>query len=109
MQRRSRRHTSWLARVRRGRSAPSNARSVSAGLQPLQDEVGVNVKSDLHRGRVMTQRPTRWLGYEDDKVRRLTLEALQLGFNHFKMKVGFNVDADLRRRGDHPCRPDQRI
>lgn len=28
---------------------------------------------------------------------RLTKEALAAGFNHFKMKVGANVDDDLRR------------
>ena len=33
-------------------SAPSNARSTLAGLQPLQDEGGVNVESDLRRGEV---------------------------------------------------------
>jgi len=38
-----------------------------------------------------------WLGYNDDKGRRLTLEALHQGFNHFKMKVGSNVESDLRR------------
>lgn len=27
-----------------------------------------------------------WLGYDDEKVRRLTLEALQAGFNHFKVR-----------------------
>ena len=37
-----------------------------------------------------------WLGYGDDKVRRLTLEALHQVFNHFKMKVGSNVESDLR-------------
>ena len=47
------------------------------GFNPFKMKVGVNVKSDLHRGRVMTQRSARWLGYEDDKVRHLTLEALQ--------------------------------
>jgi L-fuconate dehydratase len=25
-----------------------------------------------------------WLGYDDEKVKRLTKEALQAGFNHFK-------------------------
>ena len=38
-----------------------------------------------------------WLGYNDDKVRRQTLEALHQGFNHFKMKVGSNVESDLCR------------
>ncbi|KAG8784155.1 hypothetical protein FRC20_001933 [Serendipita sp. 405] len=38
-----------------------------------------------------------WLGYDDEKVKRLTLEALHAGFNHFKMKVGADRDNDLRR------------
>ncbi|KAG9025067.1 hypothetical protein FRB95_010596 [Tulasnella sp. JGI-2019a] len=38
-----------------------------------------------------------WLGYDDEKVARLTREAVSAGFNHFKMKVGQNVDDDLRR------------
>ncbi|KAF9443314.1 enolase C-terminal domain-like protein [Macrolepiota fuliginosa MF-IS2] len=33
----------------------------------------------------------------DGSVARLTKEALAEGFNHFKMKVGANVDDDLRR------------
>ena len=36
-------------------------------------------------------------GYSDEKVERLTKEAVAGGFNHFKMKVGANRDADLRR------------
>lgn len=38
-----------------------------------------------------------WLGYDDEKVARLTKEAVSAGFNHFKMKVGQNVEDDLRR------------
>ncbi|KAG9044529.1 hypothetical protein FS837_007984 [Tulasnella sp. UAMH 9824] len=38
-----------------------------------------------------------WLGYDDEKVARLTKEAVAAGFNHFKMKVGQNVEDDLRR------------
>lgn len=26
-----------------------------------------------------------WLGYDDEKVKRLTLEAMHAGFNHFKV------------------------
>jgi len=36
-----------------------------------------------------------WLGYDDDKGHRPMLEALHQGFNHFKMKVGPNVESDL--------------
>ncbi|KAF9517532.1 hypothetical protein BS47DRAFT_1339391 [Hydnum rufescens UP504] len=38
-----------------------------------------------------------WIGYSDDKVARLTKEAVQAGFNHFKMKVGADKHSDLRR------------
>ena len=37
------------------------------------------------------------LGYSDDKISRLTKEALQAGFDHFKMKVGTDLADDLRR------------
>ncbi|ESK84130.1 mandelate racemase muconate lactonizing protein, partial [Moniliophthora roreri MCA 2997] len=38
-----------------------------------------------------------WLGYSDDKIARLTKEAVAAGFNHFKMKVGADQASDLRR------------
>ncbi|KAL1719172.1 enolase C-terminal domain-like protein [Schizophyllum commune] len=38
-----------------------------------------------------------WLGYDDEKIARLTKEAVAQGFNHFKMKVGADPASDLRR------------
>ncbi len=38
-----------------------------------------------------------WLGYDDDKLRRLCQEAVDAGFNHIKMKVGRDLDDDIRR------------
>lgn len=38
-----------------------------------------------------------WLGYSDEKVANLTKEAIQAGFTHFKMKVGADLQSDLRR------------
>src|SRR5439155_11215290 len=38
-----------------------------------------------------------WLGYSDDKIRLLCQEALADGWTRFKMKVGGDVDDDLRR------------
>jgi L-fuconate dehydratase len=38
-----------------------------------------------------------WLGYSDEKLRRLCREAVEAGFNHVKMKVGANLDDDIRR------------
>ncbi|WP_067178945.1 L-fuconate dehydratase [Microtetraspora niveoalba] len=38
-----------------------------------------------------------WLGYDDDKLRRLCREALGQGFGQIKLKVGANLDDDVRR------------
>lgn len=38
-----------------------------------------------------------WLGYSDDKMRRLCREAKTEGFKYMKMKVGTNIDDDMRR------------
>jgi L-fuconate dehydratase len=38
-----------------------------------------------------------WLGYSDEKIRRLVREGIDKGWTHFKMKVGANLDDDLRR------------
>lgn len=38
-----------------------------------------------------------WLGYPDDKVRRLCREAVAQGWTHFKLKVGANIEDDMRR------------
>jgi L-fuconate dehydratase len=40
---------------------------------------------------------TGWLGYPDEKVRRLCREATAAGWTHFKMKVGQDLDGNLRR------------
>ena len=38
-----------------------------------------------------------WLGYSDEKVRALVRAGLEHGWTHFKMKVGRDVNEDLRR------------
>ena len=38
-----------------------------------------------------------WLGYSDEKMRRLCKEAKAEGFKHMKMKVGSDLSDDLRR------------
>jgi L-fuconate dehydratase len=40
-----------------------------------------------------------WLGYDDDKLRRLSVEAVEDGFTLIKLKVGGSVDEDIRRMG----------
>ncbi|RQX13211.1 fuconate dehydratase [Micromonospora ureilytica] len=38
-----------------------------------------------------------WLGYGDDKLRRLCQEAVDTGYGYVKLKVGANLDDDIRR------------
>lgn len=38
-----------------------------------------------------------WLGYSDEKLRRLCREAIKKGWTHFKLKVGINIEDDMRR------------
>lgn len=40
-----------------------------------------------------------WLGYSDDKIRRLCREGVEAGWTHFKQKVGANLEDDRRRAG----------
>lgn len=38
-----------------------------------------------------------WLGYSDDKIRKLCREAVAAGWNHIKIKVGKSLEEDIRR------------
>ncbi|QJU55592.1 enolase C-terminal domain-like protein [Herbiconiux sp. KACC 21604] len=38
-----------------------------------------------------------WLGYDDDKLARLSREAVAEGFTQIKLKVGADIDDDVRR------------
>src|SRR6185437_1443884 len=38
-----------------------------------------------------------WLGYSNEKLTRLATEAVNEGFTHIKMKVGRDLDDDMRR------------
>jgi L-fuconate dehydratase len=38
-----------------------------------------------------------WLGYSDEKLRRLCREGVAAGWTHFKQKVGANLSDDIRR------------
>jgi L-fuconate dehydratase len=42
---------------------------------------------------------TGWLGYSDEKVRRLCEEAVAAGWTHLKMKVGQDLEMNRRRAG----------
>ncbi|WAL69374.1 L-fuconate dehydratase [Amycolatopsis cynarae] len=52
-----------------------------------------------------------WLGYDDGKLARLCREAVADGFTQIKLKVGADLEADIRRLGiaREVCGPDIRI
>ncbi|WP_262286357.1 L-fuconate dehydratase [Micromonospora sp. MA102] len=52
-----------------------------------------------------------WLGYDDDKLRRLCKEAVAEGFTQIKLKVGADLADDIRRMdiARQTCGPDIRI
>ncbi len=53
----------------------------------------------LARGFPAYTTSTGWIGYPDDKVRRLCREAVAAGWTHFKMKVGTDGQQNIRRAG----------
>ncbi len=50
-----------------------------------------------HRGYPAYTTSAGWLGYSDEKIRRLCREGLARGWSHFKIKVGRDLEDDLRR------------
>jgi len=51
----------------------------------------------LDRGYPAYTTSAGWLGYSDEKIRLLIREAMADGWTHFKMKVGRDLDDDIRR------------
>lgn len=55
-------------------------------------------EAELHRaGFPAYTTSTGWLGYPDEKIIRLVREGIAAGWNHFKIKVGANLEDDRRR------------
>ncbi|MEM9895701.1 MAG: L-fuconate dehydratase [Bacteroidota bacterium] len=69
-------------------------------LRMLQDkEEGKQQRIDylLKNGYPAYTTSAGWLGYSDEKMRRLCKEALRQGFKHMKQKVGADLQDDMRR------------
>ena len=62
-------------------------------------EAGKNERAEemLRDGYPAYTTSTGWLGYPDEKVRRLCREAMAEGWTAFKMKVGQNLEDNIRR------------
>lgn len=75
---------------------PDEALSIVSKLQPTkQDRINHLLKS----GYPAYTTSAGWLGYTDEKIRRLCREAKAEGWRHIKMKVGSNLQDDMRRAG----------
>jgi L-fuconate dehydratase len=53
----------------------------------------------LERGFPAYTTSAGWLGYPDEKIRRLCREAVAAGWGHIKIKVGRDLEDDARRAG----------
>lgn len=68
--------------------------SLLADLEPTRGERIAQLKES---GYPCYTTSAGWLGYSDDKLRRLCQEAVDAGYRHVKLKVGANLEDDLRR------------
>lgn len=66
-------------------------------LTRLEPSKAVRTAQMLETGYPAYTTSAGWLGYPDDKIRRLCREALKAGFTHIKIKVGRNLEDDRRR------------
>eukprot|EP01132_Coremiostelium_polycephalum_P000947 gene947-1199_t len=61
-----------------------------AGKQQREEDV-------LRNGAQAYTTSAGWLGFSDEKIKRLCKEAIDEGFNHIKIKVGQNLEEDIKR------------
>lgn len=66
-------------------------------LRAREEGKGAREEEMLRDGFPAYTTSTGWLGYPDDKVRRLCREAIAQGWTAFKMKVGRNLEDNMRR------------
>ncbi|KAA9380675.1 L-fuconate dehydratase [Microbispora cellulosiformans] len=73
---------------------PDEAVEMLARLAPTREERIAELAAHGYPGYTTTP---GWLGYDDDKLRRLCREAVADGWTHVKLKVGANLEDDVRR------------
>ncbi|TKK77163.1 fuconate dehydratase [Herbidospora galbida] len=73
---------------------PAEAVEMLARLHPTREE---RVAELAEHGYPAYTTSPGWLGYDDGKLRQLVREAVADGWTHVKLKVGADVDDDVRR------------
>jgi L-fuconate dehydratase len=71
-----------------------DALAILRPLEPTRGEREAEIRRDGYPAYTTS---VGWLGYPDDKIRRLSAEALAGGWTAFKMKVGADLEDDIRR------------
>jgi len=74
--------------------SPTDALAMLTRLEPTRDAREAELRQDGYPAYTTS---VGWLGYDDDKIRRLCREALADGWTRFKLKVGADVADDIRR------------
>ena len=73
---------------------PDEALEILKKLEPTKNE---RIKQLEEQGYPAYTTSAGWLGYSDEKIRRLCQEAVAEGFTHLKIKVGRDLQDDIRR------------
>ncbi|MEO3857233.1 L-fuconate dehydratase [Acrocarpospora sp. B8E8] len=73
---------------------PEEALEILRRAEPGRQE---RIAQALERGYPAYTTSPGWLGYDDEKLRRLCEQAIQDGFSQIKLKVGADLDDDIRR------------
>ncbi len=73
---------------------PDEARRILAAAEPGRTEREAVLLAEGYPAYTTTP---GWLGYDDDKLARLCREAVAEGFTQIKLKVGGDLDEDVRR------------
>lgn len=68
-------------------------------LRALVPSRGARLAELQQRGYPCYTTSAGWLGYSDEKLRRLCQEAVDEGYRHIKLKVGASLEDDIRRLG----------
>ncbi len=74
--------------------SPEEARDI---LESRQDGKAARIAEMERDGYPAYTTSAGWLGYSDERMRQLVREAVAQGWSHFKMKVGADIEDDLRR------------
>ena len=66
-------------------------------LKDSQNEIKIRIDTILKEGYPSYTTAAGWLGYSDEKIVKLCKKYISMGWRHFKVKVGLDLEADVKR------------